>query len=239
METWRAARRLARNELKRELPAYVFAFVLTVLFGLFSATFFINKDFNISLDIFYLLLIPVIGLAQSRAYFSYRYLISDPFTQRLFFLQSLPISVNAIVLSRFLLLGLSHIGNLSLFLVLPYIAAESYRALLSPGQFILFMLIWFGYSLILGSMYHYLELSTSGQTLFWWGFGLTLFLAVIVLVVSTILQAFDTSIVLFTLRLAQGGSLYPLLIFVTGIAGAFLWKTATQNRIEKRDLCLN
>lgn len=235
MNTWQAAQRLAQSELKRELPAYVFAVFATVLLGLFTSTFFLNDVIYFSLDIFFLYLTPTIGMAQSNAYFSFHYRKSDPFTRRLFFLRSLPISTDAIVLSRFQLLALSHICLLPIFFVLPYIVSETYRDLLQPGQLIMFMFLWFGYSLLISSMFHCFELSTSGKVLFWSGLGF----GIVLLLVIVMLRSLNTSVVALAIRLAQEGPFYPLLIFFTGIVGALLWKKATQKRIANRDLYLD
>ena len=235
MDTWQAARWLARNELKREFSAYIFAFVVTVLFGLFVATLYTDGVNYFSIDIFYLMLLPSMGVAQSSVYFSFGYRKSDPFTRKLFFYRSLPISTDTIVLSRFLLLALSHMIITPVFLLLPYIGSEAFRELLEPGQFLLFMCIWFGYSLFCSSLHHFLEWSTSGRVLFWTG-GL---IAIFILGMSMIVRAFGISTVAFTIQLAQDGPMYPIGILAMGFAGALFWKSATQKRIKRRDLHLD
>lgn len=231
MKTWQSAWWLAKNELNRERTAYVLAFLLTVIFGLLTSLAVSDHEYFM-LDVFFIALLPTIGMAQSNAYLSLRFEEKDPFTRKLFFLRSLPIPVKVIALSRFQLQALSHITLIPIFFIVSYAASYTYRELLHPGQLILLMMIWFGYSLLVGGLHHYLELSVSGKAYLWVSFGLMLLLVGGVI----ILRQYDRSLVEWTIGLAQSGPLFPILIFVLGIAFAALWKTAVERRIMQRDL---
>lgn len=231
MKTWQSAWWLAKTELNRERTAYVLAFLLSVAFGLLTSLAISHHEYFM-LDVFFLLLLPVMGMAQSSAYFSFRYGETDPFTRKLFFLRSLPVPVKVIVLSRFLLQALSHLCLIPVFFIVSYAASPTYRETLPPGQLIMFMIMWIGYSLLVGGLYHFLELSISGKALLWASFGMTLLL----MIGATILRLFNGSLVEWTINLAQGGPLLPIAIFLTGLASVTFWYTATQRRVMQRDL---
>jgi len=90
----------------------------------------------------------------------------EGYTRRLTSLRLLPIRLQDIVTSRVLHMIVSSLLAISIFFVWQYLISWEVRQLLNPLQLIEFGVVWFGFALIITSLYLYIELSKSGKALF-------------------------------------------------------------------------
>ena len=155
----------------------------------------------------------------------------DPFSSRLLFLRSLPISAESIVGSRALCMLLALFLN-ALAFFLPVFFLSDLGNL--GTSYLWFAAIWIGYALLGSGLCLLLELTVSGRvyTLISFGFAASL-MAVLALLEWTL----DLSLVWRTAQLAQSGYGAPLAAFsvLTGAAAFALLMHATTRRLKKRD----
>lgn len=90
----------------------------------------------------------------------------EGYTRRLTSLRLLPIRLQDIVASRVLHMIMSSFLAITIFFVWQYLISWEVRQLLNPLQLIEFGVVWFGFALVITSLYLYIELSKSGKALF-------------------------------------------------------------------------
>jgi hypothetical protein len=158
----------------------------------------------------------------------------DPFSSRLAFLRSLPISARSLVGSRALSMLFVLVLNASAFFLPAYFLSDLGEL---GTSYLWFCGVWIGYGLLASGLCLLFELTVNGRvyTLIFSGFAASL------MVVLALLEwALDLSLVGRTAELAQSYGALPAIFSVLAGGAAFaLLARATVRRVGKRDLSGN
>lgn len=150
------------------------------------------------LDLGYFCMMPLFGYLMDQTAFRYRR--EDTYSRKLAEWQTMPIGVGQIVAGRMMLFVLVLFVDCLLFFGVQYAALDELREFLSPGEFSIYALTWFGYGIIAANLMVFMELGFTGRVYF--GFC---FVFVFVFVMATLLLAVNgQSAVIFTLEAAAG-----------------------------------
>ena len=231
------ARTLAREEFSRKRLSYVVGGVFVFFFGLLAIESFLTALVNISeidqsgdfvADLLFLAIISVLSVnAFSR---SYMYIHRNPFHGWLLFQRSLPVSHKEIVLARSLVMLPATVVMTAIFFGPSLILVSVFYDQFNAGQFLWFVLIWFGYALLSGGLNLFLELGLNGKVV-----AAMQFVWMVLLV--GIVWLLDGELVLTTFEWA--GSYGPLPAGLSLLAGGLLFALlakATERRVGNREL---
>jgi hypothetical protein len=236
---------LARKEIRRTWLSYVLTCLFVVCLGFFvvpsvSGVFefegfgargwrmegFYNAFFS---DYLFLVICAFLGVnAISRDYtLAWR----DPFSSRLIFLRSLPISAESLVGSRVISMLFALVINAPVFFLPAFFLSDLGEL---GTSYLWFAAVWIGYGLLASGLWLLCELTVSGRvyTLIYFGLAASL-MAVLALLEWTL----DLGLVSRTAQLAQGYGALPAIFSVLAGAAAFaLLSRITVRRLQKRDL---
>ncbi|MFC0470811.1 hypothetical protein ACFFHM_09975 [Halalkalibacter kiskunsagensis] len=237
---------LAKKELRSNWVPLIFTAIVTVFFALFSIVLLeqaSRKLFGTETMYYndFLLDIMFVGLTPSLAaifmqgpYLSFRTVTEDTFSKRMALLRSLPIPVNVLALSRtFTMLATLLIMSSIFYIVIVIGLSNSFFQFLSTTELMMFILIWFGYSLALGGVNPFIEYGTNGKILHLTPF---IFLGAFITTMIIFRQIFEHSIVEWSLLLVKDyGWMIALISVVIGFIGCYVWNTLLKYRLDKRD----
>lgn len=242
MSLWAGAWYITKKEFRKEKMVFFygllicFSILITILVDTkmteFSNSGNIITMFNLSLVV--TLMFQLLGFGLGRNYFT-RYYKTDLFTKRISFLSTMPISINQIILSRYLhhTIMLLYM-NLVIFSVLgiwgEFFSSQEYTTV----ELIQIFLTWFGYSNLFGSFYICLELGYRGKPYFIISFIVVIFI-VIACIISMII--FQTSVWQIVIDLIQAyGYIIPGVSLTIGGLVTFMMIKLLQRRLKTRDL---
>ncbi|QHW31201.1 hypothetical protein GZH47_10250 [Paenibacillus rhizovicinus] len=241
MTTWQGAMTLLRLEGRRSwigllatmaLFVYVGVVIIMPLFDdMLTQGGAKGYGYDWASNFLYLSLLPTMGFIMNRSMFCYW--SRDSYTRKLAYWRTLPISWNAILVSRML----QHVVVLSIvsicFFATQYSLLAPMREQLAPGDFVLYVLTWYGYSMMVGATYVYLELTMKGKVYFVVCSCYLIFYALLVL----ILQMTDTNLVLRTIAASRHHHwLWPGVSLALGAAVTVLIGWLARMRLAKRSL---
>lgn len=234
---------LARREMWHRWRSYLATAIFMAAFGFGGAM--VTGDFSeesvntaavVGADIFFVCICPL--LAFNWAMKDGLQLGADPFSKRLYFLRSLPVSVPQIVASRVLSMAPALVLNSVAFFGALYafsgVMGSSVSARLGAPGYLWFALMWVGYALVWGGANLYVEQGTSGSTYMRAQFAMFVPLAALIVVLE---WALDPGIIPTLIDLGESYGLLsvaPFLLVGTGTFAA--WAMATARRIARRDL---
>lgn len=176
----------------------------------------------------------IIGLILCVNTLSRDYLVvwsADPFSSRLAFLRSLPISPRSIVASRTLSMLFALPFTVPAFFVPVYLFSDLWAM---GASYLWFVVVWVGYGLFGAGLTLLMELGLPGKTYT----AITFAMVVPILVIVAILE-FTVEMRLVERTIALVGDYGPLPAVVSLVAGAGLFALLarlTVRRIERRDL---
>ncbi|MDR6225353.1 hypothetical protein [Desmospora profundinema] len=239
-EAWR----LLRYDWKRYWPELVFTWLFSLLLGALAAMMLNgladpgDSSSSISLnglmlDFYFIFFIPMFTVIWGREYW-YPLKMREMFDRRLSILRILPVSTAGFVRSRmFQVLGLALLCSSAFFSTI-YIIGWMFRQWLTPGEFLVFAAIWFGYGLAVGGIYPLVEWGTTSRWTYWWISALIL-LACPLLVWSHWLWT-EISWIERTVQWASQAPWAGPLALLIGYGGMAGWSLLIERRLIQRDL---
>ncbi|MBM7566082.1 hypothetical protein [Paenibacillus sacheonensis] len=184
-------------------------------------------------DFLYLTILPMMGFVMNRSMF--RYWIQDPYTRKLAYWRTMPIGWDAIVLSRMLQHVIVMTFVAAYYFVLQYVLLGAIRELLSPGEYVLYALTWYGYALMAGATYVFFEQTVRGKTYLAVCFGYVL----VFVLLELLLRATDTELLFRSIEEARGHRFaWPAVSLVLGAGATALIGFSIRKRLAKRSLLL-
>ncbi|MFA9455322.1 hypothetical protein ACERJO_00940 [Halalkalibacter sp. AB-rgal2] len=203
--------------IKKELKFHSGAFLLTMLaaafiglitiplFDLFARQMYGGEDIFYSKfvhDLIFLGILPSFSaLFMSGPYLTFRTIKEDPFGKRIGFYRALPIPISVIALSRivFMLLTLLTM-SIVFYTVLTIGIAEPFFQYVSVENWMIFIIAWFGYTLLFGSFNTFVEFGTNGKMLYLFSF---VFLLIYIVLTLLFQHVYNVGIVESSFRLIE------------------------------------
>ncbi|MGO4886600.1 hypothetical protein ACJ2A9_02490 [Anaerobacillus sp. MEB173] len=237
---------LAKKELKAQWIAISLTLLATIFIAIFSSILLdqsVRKLFgdemmfynHTLLDIIFLVLTPSFAaIFMSRPYLNFQTVKDDPFSKRMALLRSLPIPIPTLSLSRILLMvGTLLMMSFAFYLTITIVLPGHFFELLTPVEYLIFILFWFGYALAIGGINPFIEYGTNGKILHIvpWAFIVVFFVTVFIFY-----NLVDQGIVETVLVLIKSHG-WPLAIIslLVGVWGSYIWNKFLTIRLSKRD----
>lgn len=201
---WKDSMWIVKKEFTFQRIAFFFTFLAAILFAFLTQPFIetlVIQDLNAFtsfsyyyLDLIFIGLVPSFStLFISSPYLSFKTIKEDPFGKRMGFYRALPIPISAIVLSRLLFMILTLVVmSITYYIVLTIRLSEQFFQYVTVEEWIIFILVWFGYSLVFGSFNTYIEFGTNGKMLY---IMAGIFLVVFILILILFHQVIGMSVV--------------------------------------------
>lgn len=237
---------LAKKELKSQWVGIALTLVVTIFFALITATLLdqsVRKLFGTEatfynhtlLDIIFIVLTPSFAaIFMSRPYLNFQAIKDDPYSKRMALFRSLPIPLKTLSLSRTLIMVVTLIIMSSAFYItVTFALPDHFFQFLTPREYLIFILFWFGYALVVGGINPFIEYGTNGKVLhivpwvFIVGFLITVFIFYNLVgqgIVETVLILIKN----------HGWPLAVLSLFV-GVIGSYVWNKLLTIRLARRD----
>lgn len=239
MDIWQAAVRLFRHEVGRSWGGLLTTILFFVYFSLVMSPvlrdLIRDNDGGGSSswigDFLYVTLMPCLGFMMSRGMM--KYWQNDPYTRKLAYWRTLPISLTSIVLARLLQQAVVLLIVAFFFFGVQYAFVKELRGMLNIGEYMLFILIWLGYSLAIGSSYIYFEQTVSGRQY------LIVCIAYLVLYVIVVLglRLSGVALLMETLQAAERHTIWlPAGMAIVGIAVMIASGIMLRKRLAVRSL---
>jgi uncharacterized membrane protein len=154
-------------------------------------------------------------------------------SKKIVLLKSFPISAQTITESRILLFVINMMVQGALFYAILYFVPSSIHSMLSGAEYIQFALFWYGYSLVCGSLYTYLEVSLQERKYLY----VTSSMIFIFLGLPFAFWYFNRHIVFSSIQLVQHyGLLAPLFSLVIGLLAITFFRAKGIKRLQIRDI---
>lgn len=193
MENWRGAWFFVKSELawarwKILFPLLFAAYMLLFMVPLFNEALDGDDRFfsYMGIDLYALLLFPLLGLMATQPYFSWK---SDIYTKKLEIWRTLPIPFRQIALGKYLLYLAIGIPAMIIFFTGFYFAIRSIGSHpIELGSYLQFALFWISYSMIIGYVYLYVELGFKKKIYFWFCVIISIVVLVALIAFSILLQ---------------------------------------------------
>ncbi|OLO37076.1 hypothetical protein BTR23_14175 [Alkalihalophilus pseudofirmus] len=237
---------LAKKELKSQWVAITMTLGATIFIGLFSSILLeqsVRKLFGAEmmfynhtlLDIIFLVMTPSFAaIFMSRPYLTFQTIKDDPFSKRMALFRTLPIPIATLSLSRILLMiGTFIVMSLAFYVTITIALPTQFFELMTPVEYLIFILFWLGYALAIGGINPFVEYGTNGKILHllpW------VFIVVFLTTVFIFYNLVGQGIVETVLVLIKSHS-WPLaaVSLVVGVCGSYLWNKLLTMRLLKRD----
>ncbi|MFI2856010.1 hypothetical protein ACH6EH_02595 [Paenibacillus sp. JSM ZJ436] len=214
----------------------VFMLYAGASFGLMLKTAFQQTAPLPFYDIWLMIFTPMLGFYLSRR--AFKYLSEDSYTQMLYFYKSLPIPLEAVVLSRGILGLLAFIFNGVIFFGAVYLLpGDGVKDYVSLSAYILFSITWIGFGLMVYGMYIYLEFMKSGKRYFWMTMAVVGAFVLVLIGIQTAGLRF--SLIHRIMASSQEYGLMTPWLYITVLTGLVSYGCAlrlTCRRMKKRDL---
>lgn len=240
---------LAKMEYQHYWLAAILMFLLSLVFGM-GTGFLLSESGNIVfevnsnsmnrflLDFIFIAMAPSFAtLFLSKPYISYQVAKGDPYGKRMAVLRSLPIPVSVLALSRTILvlsnivvMSIAFYGSMS---VVGAFFSNGLFAMMSTGEWLVFIFIWVGFMLAVGGINPYIEYGTNGKFLHIFPF---LYMGLFFLAETVFYQFFKQTVVETSLELVKDIG-WPLAVISILIGSVFCygWNKLLKNRLENRD----
>lgn len=237
---WSGARRLARLELYETWPSYLIALLVALFIGLVAVSLlWAGQDeagdgglpATLLMDGMFLFLLANLGVNWTSSRWTYVH--RDPFTLRVSFLRTLPISVRDLILGRLtVVLATTAVASLAFF-VPSYALFPGLRAEIPPAQYLWFALFWIGYALFSGSILLFLEMGVRGRATL----AVLLVWSVLLVSILVLAQALNIPLARGSLELVVAyGPLVAVPVMAAGGGWLLLWCWLLERRLRTREL---
>ncbi|HLU23537.1 MAG TPA: hypothetical protein VKZ77_13815 [Bacillaceae bacterium] len=239
---------LAKKEFKQHWIAVVFTFLFSMIIGsmvgiILSGTEAFIIEINDSSITYYMLDFIIIGVApgfgaiyMAKPYLSYKAAVEEPYGKRMAVLRSLPISISAIALSRTLvMLVILALNTIALFgtaaTVLIY--TDTFSEFMSVGEYVAFVVLWFGVMLALGGMSPFMENGLKGRYLYIVPF---IYIILFIILIFSYYPSIKKGIIDSSIDFIHNGGWYiSLLSLIIGIIFCYAWHQLLKRRLTNRD----
>ncbi|WP_259391724.1 hypothetical protein [Paenibacillus thiaminolyticus] len=182
-------------------------------------------------DFVYLLTLPNLGFFFSRR--NTRYLQEDSYTKWMRKLRILPIDVGTIALSRYMMLAVAFVLNMTVFFTFQLMLSDSLQSTFSPLSLVAFVLVLTAYSIVVQTVYIQFELGKHAGSYL----RLIFIVMFIILALSVIVTLSGGSMMMAVIYIAKYYPWVSGLIAAGVIVQAFVIGMAvTRNTIRNRDL---
>ncbi|MBO7747651.1 hypothetical protein I8J29_26030 [Paenibacillus sp. MWE-103] len=240
MTTWQGAMTLLRSEGRRSWGGLIFTFVFFTYVAVVMMPVFQDmwekgtaSRFGWLGDFLYLTILPNMAFVMNRNMM--HYWSRDPFSRKLAYWRTLPISWNAIVLSRMV----QHVVVLTVvaayFFTLQYAVMSGVRELLSPGAYALYALTWYGYAMAAGATYVFFEQTLHGKVYF----AVCLSYVAVYVLVGIVLWLTHTSLMFASIEAARDHrAVWPAVALLAGALATCLVARLARRQLAKRNLLL-
>ncbi|MFC4810578.1 hypothetical protein [Paenibacillus sp. GCM10023250] len=240
MTTWQGAMTLLRSEGRRSWGGLVFTIVFFTYIAIVMMPLFQDmwekgaaSRFDWLGDFVYLTILPNMAFVMNRSMM--HYWSRDTYSRKLAYWRTLPISWDAIVLSRMM----QHVVVLTLvaayFFTVQYAAMSGLRGLLPAGSYVLYALTWYGYAMAASATYVFFEQTLHGKVYCLVCFGYVGVYAA----AGIVLWLTDTSLMYASIEAARDHrALWPAVALLAGALATFLVARLLRRRIAKRNLFL-
>ncbi|WP_407054907.1 hypothetical protein [Paenibacillus dendritiformis] len=238
---WKDAWMLVKTDLIRFKWGALFTLLFSVYMGAISTLMLnglLKSDqegdtlvLRTVFDFVYLVSLPNFGFFFSRR--NTRYLQEDSYTKWMRKLRMLPIDVGTIALSRYMMLAVAFVLNMTVFSIVQLMISDSLQSTFSPLSFIAYVLLLTAYAVVVQTVYIQFELGKHAG-----GYLRLIFIVMfIVLALSVIVALSGGSIMMAVIYIAKH---YP---WVSGLIAAgvivqtfVIGMAVTRNTIRNRDL---
>ncbi|MDQ0112264.1 hypothetical protein [Paenibacillus harenae] len=171
MSKWKGAWFLAKQELVRDRWRSIITVAFIGYLLLFSVPLFLESmteretdSMSWLTDFIYLSLLPCLGFVLNNTMMNYYK--KDSYSRKLAYLRTLPITPQQIALGRLIQLTLVLFAAQLIFFAAQYVIIYFSFVEIDLGDFALYALFWFGYSLTIAMAYVYWEIGHSGKVYF-------------------------------------------------------------------------
>lgn len=240
---------LAKKEYKYQWAGAILTFLVSIVMGLFAGIILADagdlvlrvNSISVTrflLDLLFIGMAPSFAtLFMSKAYLSYQEAKQDPYGKRMAVLRSLPIPVSVLALSRTLMmlftlfvLSFAFYGTMAM---VVFVHSNSILGSMTSGEFMIFILVWFGYTLAFGGMNPYIEYGTNGKVLHILPF---IYIGLFIILEMAFYHYFGQGIVEESIRLVKGIG-WPLAALSLTVGGlcCYGWYKLLKNRLQNRD----
>jgi hypothetical protein len=244
LEVWRGALWLAGQDARRTWLSFPAAAVVALVVGVYAGGFLFSTEaagalgerfFGFLRDLWFLTVVPVLGVnfLFNRDYY-YR-LREDNLSKRLAFLRRLPIPAQTVVACRATIMLLALACAAPAFFLPVYLVSRPLQDRLDPAQYLFFALVWSGYALFAGGFLVFVWLGLSWRTE---KKVLMVAFPLFNLLVAGLSNyfVFGAGIVAGTLGLVEeGGAPTAVLALSLGACGFALWGWAAAVYLERRE----
>ncbi|GAA3410006.1 ABC-2 transporter permease [Paenibacillus hodogayensis] len=235
---WNNAWFITKYELKRSGWGTLASVAIYLYFGSFSG-FLVNALVQKGLeeaqgallvptDVLFLIAMSCIAFSFTGDYT--KYYQNDIFSRRLIYMKQLPISLQEIVMARYVQLAFTTLIQGILFFI-PFAFLSRVNELLPVGSFLGFMVMWVCFGLCFGVVFAYKELGGNGKSYLWFSI-----IATFVLLAAALLSGLSGfSLVEMTIKVSSwygGVILAPAFLFT--IVWGRLWFGWTVLKIKNR-----
>jgi hypothetical protein len=228
---------LTRYEFKRNMLSLLGTLCFFVFYALLLGVMFTDMSedspfYSLTLDAFFLAVLPGFGILLKRVYFT-SYWSSDIFTKRLKFWRQLPIGIPEIVWSRYFHLLLCTCIQAPIFFTLFYLVSQYQETYIHWFNYLTFAYAWTVFSIICSMIYMYMELCLSGKRYFIYSL-LSVFPILLIIIV---LNALQIPIVITSINFTAYGYGLPMILTSTILLVA-IWgiiPSLTIKRLSRRD----
>ena len=252
MKLFKDAFWLVKMEYKQQWLAVILTFMMCLIFGLFIGTALsgytsLQIEVNSTSIKSYFLDFMFIGLAPSFAtlsmakpYTSYRAAKLDPYGKRMAVLRSLPIPVSVLALSRTLfmlctliIMSFAFFGGMT---VIALMFSGNFFEWLTVGEYIIFVIVWFGFMLTVGGLNPYVEYGMRGKMLHFIPF---VYIGLVVILEIIFFVSFNQGVVESILKLIKNyGWTVAFVSILIGMVSCYEWNKILKRRLAKRDFII-
>jgi hypothetical protein len=240
MQSWRNSWFLVRFEMGRIGLGYIWSCLFFSYAAIMAAFVFdqissLDKSdsitSNLVVDFYFLGILATSGfISMSRHYWGYWR--SKSLTKKAMFLKSYPISAHATIQGKMLLMVLNILIQNGIFFLILWLIPSELQQMMSSMEFLEFILMWSGYSLVCGSTYVYMETSLRERHYLIGCIGI----GIIILGVLGLMWSFDIHLVKVSIQFVQQyGVNSPLILFVLGAVTFIIMRIKSIQRLQSRD----
>lgn len=238
MNEWKQAYQLAAFELRASIKSFLLILVFYIAMSLiFMQSFdvYLNGEFKF-FDVMFLLIFFMFPAWMKSKEFQMQKLGGDLWTvPSIIMLQQLPVSKDVIVKSRFIIHAFcSFPFQLVLFIAMP-LMSETFRELMTPSDYIVFVLIWLSLSIAVGFVMASSEAGGNYKTKAIAMSFVYLLVGAAVFYVLILLVA-DDGFIRWTMSVAKEWTLLSVIAAViVSIAGWKYWQADMKKNMKKAD----
>ncbi|WNQ11852.1 hypothetical protein MJA45_02005 [Paenibacillus aurantius] len=233
---WKSAARLARMEIRRKACEFLFSGAVTVFYTILMTNLLqdVSEDASngVLVDVLFLLLSMIQGMTMNISHAGYWK--TRPYTAKLKWMKSLPVTDREITGSRFLVLGVTLLWNLLVFYISLLFLSRAPEGGLTGGYGLAFVALWLWAPLLIGACCAYFELVMKEKNYL----ILISVLTVVIITVPVLLgKGGDPTLVALSYRLldAYGGGVV-LAALAAAAVGTYAFYRSSIIGLGKRDL---